>query len=245
MSRQRLRGGWGRLQQRLRWAARQFVLQLYPRAWRRRYAAEFTALLSHRRLTLPEILDVLYAALDAQRRSRANVPEHGNGWDFSADETPARCVGYADCPYRDDGRERSMARRTRQFECSFCGKNQAQVRRLIAGPNGVYICDACVGLCNEIIAEGEAETEHETPGQRSEEALPTQGLSIIRWSDDFRRYASRAQKLLVGVGSANINAASWLLRAGSRELKGPGGRPDGLAVWRSMGLRCPPRDCLQ
>lgn len=36
--------------------------------------------------------------------------------------------------------------------CSFCGKTQDQVKKLIAGPN-VYICDECVALCNEIIAE--------------------------------------------------------------------------------------------
>jgi len=39
-----------------------------------------------------------------------------------------------------------------QFKCSFCGKMQEQVRKLIAGP-GVYICDECVELCNEIIEE--------------------------------------------------------------------------------------------
>lgn len=37
--------------------------------------------------------------------------------------------------------------------CSFCGKEQLQVRRLIAGPNGAYICDTCVALCNEILAK--------------------------------------------------------------------------------------------
>ena len=36
--------------------------------------------------------------------------------------------------------------------CSFCGKNQNEVRRLIAGPS-VYICDECVDLCNDIISE--------------------------------------------------------------------------------------------
>ena len=36
--------------------------------------------------------------------------------------------------------------------CSFCGKNQHQVRKLIAGP-GVYICDQCVALCDEIIEQ--------------------------------------------------------------------------------------------
>ena len=37
--------------------------------------------------------------------------------------------------------------------CSFCNKTQAQVRKLIAGPNGTYICDQCVGTCSEIIEE--------------------------------------------------------------------------------------------
>lgn len=37
--------------------------------------------------------------------------------------------------------------------CSFCKKNQNQVKKLIAGPNGVYICDECIEVCSEIIAE--------------------------------------------------------------------------------------------
>jgi RNA polymerase sigma-70 factor, ECF subfamily len=41
-------------------------------------------------------------------------------------------------------------------QCSFCGKPPDQVRRLIAGPNFVYICDACVGKCNAILADEEA-----------------------------------------------------------------------------------------
>ncbi|MDR3201961.1 MAG: ATP-dependent Clp protease ATP-binding subunit ClpX, partial [Bifidobacteriaceae bacterium] len=43
------------------------------------------------------------------------------------------------------------------LKCSFCGKSQKQVRKLIAGPS-VYICDECIELCNEIIAEEVAET---------------------------------------------------------------------------------------
>ena len=38
------------------------------------------------------------------------------------------------------------------LKCSFCNKSQPQVRKLIAGP-GVYICDECIDLCNEIIDE--------------------------------------------------------------------------------------------
>ena len=40
-----------------------------------------------------------------------------------------------------------------QYHCSFCGKNQDQVQRLIAGPGAVYICNECVELCREIIQE--------------------------------------------------------------------------------------------
>ena len=40
----------------------------------------------------------------------------------------------------------------KQLKCSFCGKTQEQVRRLVAGP-GVYICDECIELCSEIIEE--------------------------------------------------------------------------------------------
>jgi ATP-dependent Clp protease ATP-binding subunit ClpX len=41
----------------------------------------------------------------------------------------------------------------RQLKCSFCGKTQDQVRRLIAGPSDVYICDECVALCRDIIRD--------------------------------------------------------------------------------------------
>ena len=44
------------------------------------------------------------------------------------------------------------------LKCSFCGKSQKQVKKLIAGP-GVYICDECIELCNEIIEEEFSTTE--------------------------------------------------------------------------------------
>jgi len=47
------------------------------------------------------------------------------------------------------------------LKCSFCGKSQKQVRKLIAGP-GVYICDECIELCNEIIEEELSDTEEIT-----------------------------------------------------------------------------------
>jgi ATP-dependent Clp protease ATP-binding subunit ClpX len=53
-----------------------------------------------------------------------------------------------------------------QLLCSFCGKSQRQVKKLIAGP-GVYICDECIDLCNEIIDE-----ELTTPAQLDLDNLP-------------------------------------------------------------------------
>lgn len=50
-----------------------------------------------------------------------------------------------------------------QLKCSFCGKSQEQVRKLIAGP-GVYICDECIELCNEIIEEELIRTLTRTSG---------------------------------------------------------------------------------
>ena len=46
-----------------------------------------------------------------------------------------------------------MARNDDKIRCSFCGKTQNQVRKLIAGPNGAFICDECVDICQEIIVE--------------------------------------------------------------------------------------------
>ena len=50
------------------------------------------------------------------------------------------------------------------YRCSFCNKGQEEVRRLIAGPNQVYICDECVQLCREIIEEEEPATPRPSPG---------------------------------------------------------------------------------
>ena len=52
------------------------------------------------------------------------------------------------------------------IRCSFCNKTQSQVRKLIAGPAGVYICDECVDICAEIIEEeNEEEPQEEDPKQ--------------------------------------------------------------------------------
>ena len=57
-----------------------------------------------------------------------------------------------------------------RLKCSFCGKSQDQVKKLIAGP-GVYICDECVDLCNEILDEELFDSASQTQGQ-PKESLP-------------------------------------------------------------------------
>ena len=58
-----------------------------------------------------------------------------------------------------------MAKFDAHLKCSFCGKSQDQVRKLIAGP-GVYICDECIDLCNEILDEELVDGQAASGGQR-------------------------------------------------------------------------------
>jgi ATP-dependent Clp protease ATP-binding subunit ClpX len=72
-----------------------------------------------------------------------------------------------------------MSKFDAHLKCSFCGKSQDKVRKLIAGP-GVYICDECVELCNEILdeelLEGHGNMSHQPPRQeqrkKKESAMP-------------------------------------------------------------------------
>jgi ATP-dependent Clp protease ATP-binding subunit ClpX len=75
------------------------------------------------------------------------------------------------------------------LKCSFCGKSQKQVKKLIAGP-GVYICDECIDLCNEIIEEELAET-----GDFVLDELP-KPMEIFDFLDDFIVGQERAKKIL-------------------------------------------------
>ena len=73
--------------------------------------------------------------------------------------------------------------------CSFCGKSQNEVRKLIAGPS-VFICDECVDLCNDIIQE-ELEDSHES----GEIALP-KPIEIKDILDDYVIDQDQAKKVL-------------------------------------------------
>ena len=74
--------------------------------------------------------------------------------------------------------------------CSFCGKAQKEVKKLIAGPT-VYICDECISLCNDIIAE-EIEKEEQTYGLG---AIP-KPAEIKAVLDEYVIGQERAKKIL-------------------------------------------------
>src|SRR5438046_3839368 len=76
------------------------------------------------------------------------------------------------------------------LSCSFCGKNQKEVKKLIAGPT-VYICDECIGLCNDIIAE---EVEKDEPYAGS--APIPKPADIKSTLDEYVVGQHRAKKIL-------------------------------------------------
>ncbi len=74
--------------------------------------------------------------------------------------------------------------------CSFCGKSQKEVKKLIAGPT-VYICDECIALCNDIIAE---EVEKEEPsGGADPVPKPSEIKTVL---DQYVVGQDRAKKVL-------------------------------------------------
>jgi ATP-dependent Clp protease ATP-binding subunit ClpX len=75
------------------------------------------------------------------------------------------------------------------LKCSFCGKSQKQVKKLIAGP-GVYICDECIDLCNEIIEEELSETS-----ELKLEELP-KPREIYEFLDDYVIGQEQAKKVM-------------------------------------------------
>ena len=75
--------------------------------------------------------------------------------------------------------------------CSFCGKSQKEVKKLIAGPT-VYICDECIALCNDIIAE-EFEAEESESHPAIKVPKPSEIKDIL---DEYVIGQERAKKVL-------------------------------------------------
>ena len=87
-------------------------------------------------------------------------------------------------------------RNDEKFRCSFCGKTQDQARKLIAGPNGAYICDECVEICAEIIEE---EFDDEEAGKETEDAKESINLlkpiELKAFLDDYVIGQDQAKKV--------------------------------------------------
>ncbi len=82
-----------------------------------------------------------------------------------------------------------------QYNCSFCGKNQDQVKRLIAGPGAVYICDECVELCQEIINE-EAQSGGKSGGKPSGKTRLRTPQEIVSQLDEYIVGQDRTKRTL-------------------------------------------------
>ena len=80
-----------------------------------------------------------------------------------------------------------------EIRCSFCGKTESQVMKLLKGPNGVYICDECVELCSEIIEEEMGAEEH---GIDAEEINLLKPEEIKSFLDDYVIGQENAKKVL-------------------------------------------------
>ena len=102
-----------------------------------------------------------------------------------------------------------------QIRCSFCNKTQDQVRKLIAGPNGVYICDECVDICADIIEE---EYEDEAPEEAMDINL-LKPVEIKEFLDDYVIGQDEAKKVLSARGRDG---------RGDREEQYHHGRPHGF-----------------
>ena len=88
-----------------------------------------------------------------------------------------------------------MGRNDDQIRCSFCNKSQAQVKKLIAGPNDTYICDECVEVCSEIIEEEMAYDENDSWTPFSD-INPLKPEEIKEFLDDYVIGQDEAKKVL-------------------------------------------------
>jgi ATP-dependent Clp protease ATP-binding subunit ClpX len=100
-----------------------------------------------------------------------------------------------------------------QLFCSFCGKNQEEVKKLIAGPS-VYICDECIELCNDIIAE---EEEREALA-RKKSTIP-KPQEIKQFLDDYVIAQDRAKKILSVAVNNHYKRIEWQKSTDDVELQ--------------------------
>ena len=88
------------------------------------------------------------------------------------------------------------------YVCSFCGKSQQAVRRLIAGPSKIFICDECVDRCHQIIADDE------TPVKATPQGLPRTPREVFEKLNEYVIGQERAKRV-VSVGVYNHYKRIW------------------------------------
>ena len=98
--------------------------------------------------------------------------------------------------------------------CSFCGKSQHEVRKLIAGPS-VFICDECVELCNDIIRE---ELEEKAHAARSHLPKPREILDVL---DQYVIGQPRAKKTLSVAVSSRMMSLHSSMHSSQMNTDGP------------------------
>ena len=83
-----------------------------------------------------------------------------------------------------------------RIKCSFCGKPQGQVRKMISGPSGVYICDECIELCNDIIMEEFDDVSDDFEVPESDEVNLLKPKEIKGFLDEYVIGQEEAKKVL-------------------------------------------------
>lgn len=87
-------------------------------------------------------------------------------------------------------------REDRQLRCSFCNKTQDQVKKLIAGPNGTYICDECVSVCEEILNEEFDDYNDDAKNAADMEINLLKPMEIKEFLDEYVIGQEEAKKVL-------------------------------------------------
>ncbi len=115
-----------------------------------------------------------------------------------------------------------------QYQCSFCGKGQAEAQRLIAGPGRVFICDECVVLCQRIISEDAQELPRAVPSARHKVLTPKE---IYAKLNEYVIGQDKAKKVL------SVAVYNHFKRVWSRP------RQDGVELSKSNILLIGPTGC--
>lgn len=116
-----------------------------------------------------------------------------------------------------------------KIRCSFCNKTEDQVRKLIAGPGGVYICDECIDICSEII-------EEELEDEQEEELDEASSINLLKPAE----IKAFLDEYVIGQEDAKKTLAVAVYNHYKRILAGDKGSKDGVELQKSNILMLGP-----